>query len=262
MSKSSLSLFLAFFLLSGCGGSEEKGETNTTEVSFSGTIIPLYSYPGEAAWDLILEEGNSTIETIAIINPSNGPVECNTTTANDYALGIAKLRGGAVRVIGYVYTSYGARNIAEVKNDVDRYYECFDGMGGIFFDETNQSSEAAGYYGDLSHYVREINGSNRVVLNPGIYPDEAIVQSADTVIIYEEGGVDFDHLSPPSYVQNYSPQRFALLGYGVSASAVNRDKLRGVSDHRVGYLYLTDDTLDNPWDTLGSYYETFKTLLR
>lgn len=243
----SLFLVLIIVLIYGC-----RADSNDA-VSFKGTLIPLYSYPNDPAWEALLE-ANTTLETIAIINPHNGSVECNTTMSNDYKQGITKLKNNAIKVIGYVYTKYGARSVDVVESDITRYKECYPNLDGFFLDETNESAESAPYYKQLYSFVKEVNASQKVVLNPGLYPDEEIVQASDITIVYENGGEGYDAITPPAYVSKYPSSKFALLGYGVAQRAVTREKLKKLNSFKIGYIYLTDDGADNPWDTLSSYY--------
>jgi hypothetical protein len=256
--------FLSFLLIIivGCGGSDNSTNTSSNS-SFSGTLIPLYSYPTDSAWSTLIDT-NTSLQTIAIINPNNGPVECNTSITDDYRIGIASLKAHSIKVIGYVYTSYGSRDSITVKGDIDRYRECFSNLDGIFLDETNSSSLSASYYEGLNSYIKESNTSQLSVLNPGVYPDEAIVRASDITVIYEDEGENYDGVTPPAYASQYSPSRFALLGYGISQNSVTTTKLAKLKTARVGYLYLTDDGLGgtNPWDTLSGYYNTLTELLK
>lgn len=253
-------LFFLFILLFtyGCDASFENSNTAaTSQPSIAGTLIPLYSHPTHESWNT-LAELNTSLETIVIINPDNGPVECNTTMSSDYIEGIAKLKSASIKVIGYVSTQYAARSIDLVKADVALYYECFSNLDGIFFDEANSFAGSAEYYANLYTFVKETNSSQKVVLNPGTYPDEAIVQASDIVIVYENAGPNFDLLTPPSYISKYNAEKFALIGYDVLADSLTIEKL---TLDKIGYIYLTDDTLDNPWDTLSSYYPSLMELL-
>jgi hypothetical protein len=250
-------------IIVGCGGSSDNTTSTTVNSSFTGTLIPLYSYPTDSAWNALINT-NTSLQTIAIINPNSGPVECNTSISDDYRMGIANLKAHSIKVIGYVYTSYGSRDTMAVKADIDRYRECFTNLDGIFLDETNSSSLSASYYEGINSYIKETNSSQLTVLNPGVYPDEAIVRTSDITVIYEDVGENYDAITSPTYVSQYSPSRFALLGYGVSPHAVTNTKLTKLKTVGVGYVYLTDDGSGgtNPWDSLSVYYTTLMEMLK
>lgn len=219
-----------------------------------GVIIPLYSYPGDPAWQRAAASGK-TLETIAIINPASGPLPCTTSTAEAYRQGIKQLQRGSVKVIGYVHTSYGARQIDTVKKEIDLYRECFSPLEGIFFDEVNSSAKSAPYYAELTRYLKQRDPRRIAVLNPGVFPDEAILSAADTLIIYEDEGENFHRLKPPPYAKHYPARKFAMLAYGVNPTPENFAKIPPLLHLPLGYLYLSDDGGENPWDTLSTYYE-------
>lgn len=253
-------LGLVTILLVGCDGSEEESSSVSSAV---GTIIPLYSSPDDGSWDTLVQS-SSTLTTIAIVNPNSAPVECNTSIAYEYKLGLAKLQSHSIRAIGYVYTNYANRSIDSIKADIDRYRTCFPNLEGFFLDETNSSSLSAPYYQMLNNYIKETNSSQLTVLNPGVYPEEAVVDTADIVVIYENDGDGYDAINPPEYVSKYPSSRFALLGTDVSVGELSKVKIDILKAARVGYIYLTDDGVDgtNPWDTLSSHYEVLIEMLR
>lgn len=258
-------LFLSavVFFIVGCrANSSDTAERPPVAASFKGALIPLYSQPSDPAWTSLLE-ANITLETIAIINPNSGPLECNTTMSYEYREGINQLKSHSVKVIGYVYSKYGARPIEEVKADISRYKECYSNLDGIFVDEVNASSQSAFYYQELRSFIKEGNVSQKMVLNPGIYPDEEIAQASDITIIYENEGDGYDVIVSPAYASKYSSSKFALIGYGIAPSAVSEEKLKRLSSMNVGYVYLTEDGAngENPWDTLSSYYGSLMELL-
>lgn len=253
-------LSLGTVLLVGCGGSEEESSPASSIV---GTIIPLYSNPDDGSWDTLVQS-SSTLTTIAIVNPNSGSVECNTSVASEYKLGLAKLQSHSIHAIGYVYTDFANRSIDSIKADIDRYRTCFPNLEGFFLDETNSSSLSAPYYETLNRYIKETNSSQLTVLNPGVYPEEAIVNTADIVVIYEEDGNGYDAINPPAYVSKYPSSRFALLGLDVRVGELSEVKIDILKTARVGYVYLTDDGINgtNPWDTLSSYYEVLIGMLK
>ncbi|MGD9970488.1 MAG: spherulation-specific family 4 protein [Sulfuricurvum sp.] len=221
---------------------------------FVGTLIPLYSYPGDAAWDKLIRT-DTTLRRLAIINPQNGPVACDRPATADYRNGIAKLKESSVQVVGYVYTRYAHRPMEAVKADIDRYRECFSNLDGIFLDETNSSTQSAPYYARINAYIKESNGSQLTLLNPGVYPEEAIVRASDITVIYEDEGDRYGAITPPPYVAEYPSSRFALLGYGISEEGVSDAKIASLKTAKIGYVYLSEDGGDNPWDTLSGYFE-------
>ena len=256
------SLFFASILLFMVGCRADSSNDTPVITSFKGTIIPLYSHPADDAWKSLLEL-NTTLETIAIINPNNGPVECNTTMSDEYRIGINQLKSHSIKVMGYVHSRYGSRSVEVVEADITRYNECFSNLDGFFVDETNSSDASSPYYSRLYQFVKDQNASFQVVLNPGVYPQEKIVQASDITIIYENGGENYDAITPPAYISKYPSSKFALLGYSITQTAVTAEKLKKLNSFKIGYVYLTEDGVGdgNPWDTLSSYYGSLMEML-
>merc|ERR1712050_118330 len=108
-------------------------------------VVPLYKWPDigqeESVYDAV---ANSTVRTVAIINPGNGDHnQCDGNRPLDATWkSVVSLFEGRplVRTIGYVHTSYGNRPRADVEASIDRYFACWN-VAGIFIDEaaTNTS---------------------------------------------------------------------------------------------------------------------------
>ena len=92
----------------------------STRTSPTGLIIPLYTYPTDLTWNLVVQAKTThpSVPIIAIINPNSGP---GTAIDSNFVSGIKKLQNAGVIVLGYVYTRYAARAIATVKADLDFY---------------------------------------------------------------------------------------------------------------------------------------------
>jgi hypothetical protein len=95
-----------------------------------------------------------------------------------------------------------------------------------------------------------------VVTNPGATPDAQFAASdiTDLVLIFENTYSTFSSWSAPSWVKSSTASsRFGVLVYGASRSQVN-SVIQSSQNNNVGYVYVTDDGLPNPWDTLPSYF--------
>ncbi len=216
-------------------------------------IIPSYFYPctGTAGcyWDQ-LNNGAPTVG-IALINPGNGP---GSVKDQNYADQAARTKARGIQVLGYVYTSYTNRPAADVKRDIDLHYSWY-GVNGIFFDEVQNVCSYQAYYQDLFNYVKAKGGTARVILNPGTDVPECYITAGDIIVNFESAYSSYVNWTPSSWVNNYPASRFWHLVYGATqanmASAVSLSRNR-----RAGWLYITPDTLPNPWDTLptGAYW--------
>lgn len=230
-------------------------------------LYPLYNYPNwwntsTYVWDDIASDGNR-IPITAIINPNNGPGGAGSPNS-DYIQGLSDLTAGDVDTIGYVHTSYGTRDINDVKADIKKYNDDFTtgttySVTGIFIDEASTDPGSLGYYAQIFDYVKN-NPDNPnldfLVLNPSTNTPESYLDYADVLIVFEDTYSNWLSYTPDPYVANYSSDRFSYLVHSVSGgttemeNAINlgltRNFMRG---------FVTDDTLSNPWDNLPTFWE-------
>ena len=224
-----------------------------------GILIPLYNYPTwwDAAtylWDDVAA-AQSRVPITAIINPNSGPD--GGPPNSDYTQGLTTLRTAGVKMIGYVSTNYGNRDINLVKADIDLYATHYT-LNGIFLDETANGADKLSYYTTLYQYIKSKSGLTQVVLNPGTQIVESYISqpAGDTAVIFENGS-GWPGYVPDAYVRNYPAKRFAMLAYSVADTATMRSYVNLARARNVGYVYITNDGGANPWDTLPTYWAAF-----
>jgi hypothetical protein len=217
---------------------EVSGDENTYSL-----LVPLYIYPG-CEWDSIvnLKSLYPAASILVIANPSSGPGASKDDT---YATYISNMKSGGVLVLGYVSTRYGSRSESDVESDIDRWIEWY-GIDGIFFDEISTSLDKESYYQNLVSYLKN-KGSYMAVGNPGTYDSGTLGDYEsifDTLVIYDESGY------PSSWPSSGDSDKLGALVYGVEAFDGNdfHDLL-----NKAHYVYVTDDSGVNPWDTVASY---------
>jgi hypothetical protein len=154
--------------------------------------------------------------------------------------------------MGYTYTQYGARSASIIKADIDSYKNWY-GVTDIFFDEASNASGQIPYYQDLANYVHANGG--QVMLNPGTVPDQGYAAFSDILLVFESSFSSYLSASFPSWMSSYPPGKFAHYVYGTSSSQVAQ-ALSLSKQRYAGLVYITDDVLTNPWDTLPSYWST------
>ncbi|EKV04240.1 Cell surface spherulin 4-like protein, putative [Penicillium digitatum] len=168
-------------------------------------FVPLYVYPAPEAW-APLENVISThpeVNFTVVINPGNGPGPDSLPDGN-YTREIPKLNAYAnVRLLGYVYTSYGKRDVSAVREDIQTYADWPTNSSnpnlavrGIFFDETPQQYDAQTmtYLQGLKDFVKDRQdlGPDRfVVHNPGAIPDSRYLATADSTVVFEAAYTTF-----------------------------------------------------------------------
>src|SRR5438445_2610080 len=115
-----------------------------------GIIIPLYAhtlYPGIVS----TKAAHPSVDFIVILNPSSGP---GTAPQASFTSAITAMKAAGIKVLGYVFTSYGTRPIASVEADIDKYVTFYPDIIGINFDEFATSAGQEAYYGSINTYAK------------------------------------------------------------------------------------------------------------
>jgi hypothetical protein len=216
----------------------------------TGTIVPLYIYPGPS-WDELVKEktAHPSIPIIAIINPDSGP----GTQDPNYNAGVQKLQSAGISVVGYVYT----RNVAfdTVTNSINEYKHWYN-VNGIFFDGMSYVSGNEDYYKHLSNYAKSL-GLSPVIGNPGTDTIPSYVGTVDNLVIYDNSGL------PPieslgGWHANYTKSNFSVISYDVDG--INSTYVKNIIPY-VQYVYISNSTNPNPFDTLPNHLDDLLTTL-
>ena len=212
-----------------------------------GVLIPFYHYPSlsdeEVAKLLQLRKSYPDVKIIAIINPNNGNI---SGSQPNFAKAIRDLNGSGIVTLGYVYSSYGKRDMNETLKAVEnwkRYYKRF-GISGIFLDEVDGSQKE--YYDQIAKKVRE--DFTLLALNPGVEVDEDIFRLADIVVTHEHSNIQ-----PCRY-----RAKSALLLHEQSDLNESHKKLYECFD----YIYITEQKTPHPWGKISSHIEKLLQMAR
>lgn len=204
--------------------------------------VPAY-FTSATSWTQ-LGAGSPTVG-MAIINPNSG---VGRTKQLSYVSRVASAHASGLRILGYVYSNYGARSANSVTAEIANYFNWY-GVDGIFVDEVSDSCGDLGYYQGLANAVKSRSAAAQLVLNPGGNTAECYMATADVIVNYEGTYSSYANWKPSGWVANHAASRFWHLVYNTSrnklASAVSLSQQRNA-----GYLYVTSDSTPNPWDTL------------
>lgn len=219
-------------------------------------LIPLYAYPmwyqpSVYLWDDVARAA-SKVPITAIINPASGPGA--NFPNSDYARGLADLAAGGVTIAGYVHSSYGARDLDAVKYDVDQYTNS-PLVTAIFVDEAASETNELGYYRELYAHIHARTNFSTVIVNPGCPIAEEYLRqrAADTAVIFENQR-GWSSYVPDAYVSNYPARCFSALVHSCADTETMRRNVDLSAHRNIGWIYVTDDILPNPWDTLPPYW--------
>lgn len=213
-------------------------------------LVPLYTYP-DAGWDLVAA-GAAFTPTVAIVNPNSGPGNGPDDVYNTY---MAKLHDAGVEMVGYVHTSYGARSLAAVKADIDKYASEFPHISGIFLDESASNDGQLPYYIEIYNYIMSFPGWKYDIINPGTVTTSGYLRASTQIVAFENEASKFPSSSNPSYASCATKDRFAMIAYGATqntmAMALSAAKAKGY----YGWVYVTDGAAGGTtYNVLTSYY--------
>ncbi len=220
-------------------------------------LVPAYFYPLPGSpWDRLNAAAASHPGNVAAIgNPFNGP---GLSLDPIYLAAFQDFRAQGGMLFGYVATSYGNRPVAEVEQDIQTWFDWYP-IDGIFLDEMDNTPGAnESYYQSLTQFTRTLLPDAPVVGNPGTSTSPSYLRFdgapvVSTLCIHEDGA-NFLAWTAQAWVRREPRRHFLVLPYAVSSMS-----WRAVVDHAIsqncGWIYVTDDVLPNPWDTLPSYFE-------
>jgi hypothetical protein len=240
---------LAFLLLVPTLAGMQKADA----AAAAGIMVPLYTYPG-ATWDTVIETKNDHpgVPVVAIVNPASGP---GGARDSNYVSGIDELKDAGVIVLGYVSTAYTGRSLDAVRGDIDRWDSWYD-VDGIFFDEQTNWAGGESYYNTAGNYA-ESKGLDFTVGNPGANSIPSYLSTVDVVLIYESPGLPNLNNYDDTWAQ-YDNAQLGMIPFSVGSMPTG-----WINDATefIGWLYVTHDSLPNPWDSLPPYYDDMAAML-
>lgn len=218
-------------------------------------VVPAYQYPTLGTLWADLAAAAPHVPVTAILDPDNGP---GAVIDPNYTAAVSALRAAGGRVYGYVYTHYATRPDSAVLADVDRF-RTFYPLDGWFVDEVTPDASPAhlAYYATLLAGIRARTPLLPILGNPGINCDAAYADAAhfDQLLTYEHFA-GYDTWLPQPWMAAQPPTRFVNAIYARHTVAGMIDAIQRASRRNVANVYVTDDSLDNPWDTTPPYWAT------
>jgi hypothetical protein len=190
------------------------------------------------------------------MNPASGP---GLQRDPNYAAAVKQAHTAGAKVLGYVHTSYAARPIAAVQAEVTAYKTWY-AVDGIFVDEVATGAGSLPYYQNLATFIRTTPG-RLVELNPGTVPDVGYFSVGDSVVVFEGDYQSYLTTTFPAWLSQQPPRKVAHLVYAAPDQTALTTTLRLAQARGAGRVYVTNDTLPNPWDTLPPYWAQETTAL-
>jgi len=160
---------------------------------------------------------------------------------------MTKLQNAGIEMVGYVYTSYGARALSSIQADVDTYTSKYPLVTGIFLDEGASSASQLTFYTQVYDYIMSKSGYVNVILNPGVQPDEGYLSITTSIVIYENyasslGGTTFSSwVTCASTTAQKSGYKYKFSGIVHTADASGEASyISSLANMGIGLVYVTD----------------------
>jgi hypothetical protein len=235
-----------------------------------GVIVPAYFYPGTGGpggvgdgW-AALDAAAAKIPLIAIVNPDSGP---GPSEDPNYAAAMTALEAAGGKVDAYVYTDNGSAPLATVEGEISTYISQYGSLIDRFFlDGMFVIPSTLSYYQSLDSYIKGLDPSYTVIGNPGqpflngVSPADYL-STADILNIFEgpntgpSGTTSFNNYPYGlSWFESHPSDDFSNIIYDAPLSALDPD-IERAAQLNAGYVYVTDQTLPNPYGQLPSYWD-------
>ncbi|MEF3255648.1 MAG: hypothetical protein K6348_08870, partial [Deferribacterales bacterium] len=173
---------------------------------------------------------------------------------SDYIAGIQTLSENSVKVAGYVYSSYGKRNISEVQQDIWFMKKFYPKISYIFIDETSGLTKDLSFYKQIADYSHSLG--LKVIFNVGTAPEtNEYFDYADILVVVENSKVETQYITQ-AIDNGVSPSKIAALGHSFSQEKV-LDAANEYFTSGAKYVYVTEDGQNNtnPWDSITSTFD-------
>jgi hypothetical protein len=225
-------------------------------------LVPSYMSPsaGGLAWNTIIADPvrSNDVERILIVNPNSGPA---TAANSEYRSVVTAAQRAGNQVYGYVSTRYGKVDPQIVQEEIRKYIKWY-GVDGIFVDEVSaDAAQVVQYYQPVATFITSAINGGGVILNSGTYPDPRYAEikvpkhSKLQIVVFEHDFAAFTAASfvVPAWSSKYPASMFINIVYDAPAKGLAK-VLQLSAQRGVGSVYVTDQSLPNPYAALPSYW--------
>lgn len=243
------------------------------QIALASNIDP---YADPDAWKKLIGYDSNKVSVLIADIQNGGP---DSQADMNWEQLIRAVNSSGKRIIGYVNTGYlgaseqllttrlGSHELADwvsqIESDVDKWYRLYgSGIGGIFFDEgatdcgpDNTSSDLYAY---INAYTKRRYPGAFTVLHTGSNTSQCFENTMDTLLTFTDSYEAYISAYTPLDWTPADPRKIWHIIDSVPASAVG-SVVALAGQRGAGLVEVTDDTPDNPYDTLpdDAYMESF-----
>ena len=217
-----------------------------------GILVPAYFYP-PTDWDG-LNWAAARVPLAVIVNPGSGP---GAAPDANYVSAVNNLRAAGGKALGYVYSSYAARDTNAIKADITGFFNFYP-LDGIFIDEMQNDANTNhyNYYAGLYSFI-QTQGANLLVFgNPGTTTPEPYLATVDGLMTFENDASNYPAYVLDGWVTNHLARDFCHVIYAVTNAAAMSNVVNLAASRNAGWIFVTDENNNagNPYDRLPAYW--------
>jgi hypothetical protein len=228
-------------------------------------LIPAYFNPATSPneWTNMTALASQQVDITAIFNPASGP---GLTVEANYPPAVATLRAAGGKVLGYSRSCYGrnecpenstfTRTVNQTVEDALKYHSFYGPIDGVFIDEVSSELADLSYYQAVKEKILAVRPEWKLFGNPGTATAQEYLQVFD-VLVTSESNITAPQVN---WNQSYPATRQAYMFHSQTLTQLS-PLIDLARSRNVGYVYVTDDVLINPYDSLPSYFPSELELL-
>jgi hypothetical protein len=193
-------------------------------------LVPAYFYPlsFDPNWAGLFD---ARANIMAIINPKSGP----GTVRDPCYSWLGRVSRSTLKFIGYVATTYGAKPLPTVLGEVDRMFQFYPFISGVFFDEAPSDPGFVSYSNEI---VRFAGGNGNAILNFGTIPDGGYAAIPSGAVLFEG---DYDKFVAEPFLRTNKFANRGAIVESVDTRAKAHIVIAKAKAQGFGFIYMTDE---------------------
>ncbi|MER6559411.1 spherulation-specific family 4 protein [Streptomyces sp. NPDC001027] len=168
-----------------------------------------------------------------------------------------RLRNAGVRVLGRIDALYGARALAEMISEAQRYLDWYQ-VDGFLLDRCPADRSTLPGLRRTTGALRTLHDAPHVVLDHGIHPCAGYAELADQLVTFSGPWSDYRWSQVAEWTAEHPPERFCHFVHGVPRGHLD-EALRIARWQGAATIWFTDGVerggARDPWETMPGYWD-------